>query len=86
MAVLYHVCLGFRLQAAEEAAAESDDEEEPAQVELKPNPKLEYGKKLPPTLEEYFLPEHVGRPLEDIDEFYQNKKVHFLFFLLENYR
>lgn len=34
------------------------------------------GRKLPLSLEDYFLPEHVGRPLEDIDEFYQNKKVY----------
>ena len=62
-------------QAAEDAAADSDEEEDHSHDELKPNPKLEFGKKLPPSLEEYFLPQHVGRPLEDIDEYYQNKKV-----------
>ncbi|KAH3854427.1 hypothetical protein DPMN_096969 [Dreissena polymorpha] len=61
-------------KAAEEAAAESDDEDEPTPEEIKPNPKLMIGRKLPLTLEDYFLPEHVGKPLEDIDEFYQNKK------------
>ncbi|WAR18929.1 SCuncharacterized [Mya arenaria] len=60
-------------KAADEAAAESDDEEEAPKEEMKPNPKLEAGKKLPPTLEDFFMPEHVGRPLEDIDEFYMNK-------------
>ncbi|KAL4238010.1 hypothetical protein ACF0H5_002721 [Mactra antiquata] len=63
-------------KAAEEAAADSDDDNEHGHSEepLKPNLKLAVGKKLPPKLEDYFLPEHVGRPLEDIDEFYQNKK------------
>ena len=64
-------------QAAEEAEKESDEEEDPTHPEEppKPNVKLEAGKKLPPTLEDYFLPEHCGIPLEDIDEFYQNKEV-----------
>lgn len=67
----------FFLKAAEEAAADSDDDDEQAHPEepIKPNVKLEAGKKLPPTLEDFFLPEHIGWPLEDIDEFYQNKKV-----------
>ncbi|XP_053401964.1 sodium channel protein type 4 subunit alpha B-like isoform X1 [Mercenaria mercenaria] len=65
-----------KAKAALEAAKDSDDDEGPAHQEepLKPNVKLEAGKKLPPTLEDYFLPEHIGRPLEDIDEYYQNKK------------
>ncbi|XP_052766775.1 sodium channel protein type 4 subunit alpha B-like isoform X5 [Mya arenaria] len=63
----------LKMLAADEAAAESDDEEEAPKEEMKPNPKLEAGKKLPPTLEDFFMPEHVGRPLEDIDEFYMNK-------------
>jgi len=72
----FYICVRCVVyQAADEAAAESDDEEEAPPEELKPNPKLEAGKKLPPTLEDFFLPEHIGRPLEDIDEFYQNKKV-----------
>lgn len=62
-------------QAAEEAEKESDEEEDTHPEEPpKPNVKLEAGKKLPPTLEDFFLPEHCGIPLEDIDEFYQNKK------------
>lgn len=64
-------------QAAKEAEKESDEEEDLTHPEEppKPNAKLEAGKKLPPTLEDYFLPEHTGIPLEDVDEFYQNKKV-----------
>ncbi|XP_060573372.1 sodium channel protein type 4 subunit alpha B-like isoform X4 [Ruditapes philippinarum] len=62
--------------AAEDANHDSDDDDEPAHAEepLKPNCKLEAGKKIPPTLEDYFLPEHIGKPLEDIDEYYLNKK------------
>ena len=69
--------LMFYYQAREKAEEDSDDEDEPTHPEEppKPNPKLVAGSKLPPSLEDYFEPEHVGRPLEDIDEFYQNKKV-----------
>ena len=65
---------------AEKTARESDDEdddevEEPNhEPDPKPNPKLEAGRKLPPSLEDV-PPEYVARPLEDLDEYYQNQKV-----------
>ncbi|NP_001191637.1 sodium channel alpha-subunit SCAP1 [Aplysia californica] len=64
---------------AEKAPPESDDDDEeldePSHHEenLKPNPKLEAGRKLPPSLEDYPR-EYVGKPLEDLDEFYHNQK------------
>ena len=63
--------------AAEGSDESEDDIEEPShhEPEPKPNPKLEAGRKLPPSLEDYAVPEIVGRPLEDIDEYYHNKKV-----------
>ena len=75
------------MQAAKEAAADSDEDDVPAHEEepLKPNPKLEQGKKLPPTLEDFCGPEHTSRPLEDIDEFYQNKKVRQQLYLYRNF-
>ncbi|XP_064599687.1 sodium channel protein type 4 subunit alpha B-like [Liolophura sinensis] len=60
-----------------EKVADSDDEDAEStteEVELKPNPKLEAGKKLPPSYDDYFPLEYVGRPLEDLDEYYHNKK------------
>ncbi|GFO41334.1 sodium channel protein [Plakobranchus ocellatus] len=64
---------------AEKVPSESDDEDddldEPSQHEenLRPNPKLEASRKLPPSLEDY-PPEFVGKPLEDLDEYYHNQK------------
>ncbi|XP_059156306.1 sodium channel protein type 4 subunit alpha B-like [Physella acuta] len=54
---------------------DEDDEDEPSHREenLKPNPKLEAGRKLPPSLEDYPR-EYIGKPLEDLDEFYHNQK------------
>ena len=46
-----------------------------------PNPRLEAGRKLPPSLEDV-PPEYVARPLEDLDEFYHNQKVRQLFWLM----
>lgn len=63
-----------------EKVADSDDEDAEStteEVELKPNLKLEAGKKLPPSYDDYFPLEYVGRPLEDLDEYYHNKKVSF---------
>ncbi|KAK3595513.1 hypothetical protein CHS0354_021612 [Potamilus streckersoni] len=69
-----------RAEVEEHAAALEEDGEdvEPAHSEehhpRKPNTKLEVGKKLPPSLEEYFPVELIGKPIEDIDEYYQYKK------------
>ncbi|KAL8602647.1 hypothetical protein ACOMHN_029969 [Nucella lapillus] len=53
---------------------DDDDVEEPAHdQEPQPNPKLEAGRKLPPSLEDVPA-EYVARPLEDLDEYYHNKK------------
>ncbi|XP_071080138.1 sodium channel protein para-like isoform X7 [Haliotis cracherodii] len=71
-------------QAAKEAhklkeAGDSDDSEdeieEPSHHEPdpKPNSKLEAGRKLPPSLEEG-SGRFVGRPIEDLDEYYHNQK------------
>ena len=70
------------LQARSKEDAESDEEDEHTHQEEspKPNPKLAAGCKLPPSLEDYFQNEHIGRPLEDIDEFYQNKRVYYCLF------
>ncbi|XP_050405897.1 sodium channel protein type 8 subunit alpha-like [Patella vulgata] len=66
------------VKQTEKAPAEtdsSDDEgDEPShhEPELKPNPKLEAGRKLPPSLEDF--PAHLtGRPVEDLDEYYHNQ-------------
>ena len=83
--VIEHICTSILLrrfcrQNAEKVAPDSDDEDEdlddPSNQEeaLKPNPKLEAGRQLPPSLEDY-PPEYVGKPLEDLDEFYHNQKV-----------
>nr|AKH03687.1 voltage-gated sodium channel alpha subunit LNav14a21+ [Lymnaea stagnalis] len=63
---------------AEKVKPESDDEEDDDDASqneetLKPNPKLEAGRKLPPSLEDYPR-EYIGKPLEDLDEFYHNQK------------
>ncbi|XP_076464769.1 sodium channel protein para-like [Babylonia areolata] len=70
-------------QAAKEAekthhgdSSDDDDDEveEPAhEQEPQPNPKLEAGRKLPPSLEDV-PPEYVARPVEDLDEYYHNQK------------
>lgn len=50
----------------------------PASDALQPNPKLEAGAKLPHRLGDYFsVKKFASRPLEDIDEFYENKQVSF---------
>ncbi|KAL8566097.1 hypothetical protein ACOMHN_051823 [Nucella lapillus] len=60
--------------AHDSSSDEEDEVDEPAhEPEPKPNPKLEAGRKLPPSLED--VPqEYIGRPLEDLDEFYHNQK------------
>jgi len=40
-----------------------------------PNPLLEAGSKLPAKLAGEFPPELYGKPIEDLDDFYQNKHV-----------
>lgn len=55
-------------------AEDADSDEEENEPELKPNPKFEAGKGLPPSVEE--VPSQFqGRPLEDLDEYYHNNKV-----------
>ena len=49
---------------------DDDDADGPA-----PDPALEYGMPLPIRLAAEFPPELVATPIEDIDSFYQNKKV-----------
>ena len=49
---------------------DDDDADGPA-----PDPALEYGMPLPIRLAAEFPPELVATPIEDIDVFYQNKKV-----------
>nr|KAG5703509.1 hypothetical protein BaRGS_020143 [Batillaria attramentaria] len=63
-------------QHGDDSSSDDDDDvEEPThEPEPKPNPKLEAGRKLPPSLED--VPnEYVGIPLEDLDEYYHNQKV-----------
>ncbi|BFZ07041.1 hypothetical protein BsWGS_10080 [Bradybaena similaris] len=59
-------------ESAEEEDGECDDASH-HEENLKPNPKLEAGRKLPPSLENYPR-EYVGMPLEDLDEYYHNQK------------
>lgn len=46
--------------------------------EKKPNSAFEAGKKLPPYIAGYFPKKLAGVPIEDIDEYYADKKVNFL--------
>ncbi|XP_013387533.1 sodium channel protein type 4 subunit alpha B isoform X2 [Lingula anatina] len=64
---------------AEEEGTQEDKKEEKKDAheeeeEEGPNKHLAAGAKLPPRLGDYFPPEFVGKPLEDIDDFYQNQK------------
>ena len=63
---------------ANSSLSEDDEIDEPTyEPERKPNPKLEAGRKLPPSLED--VPsEYIARPLEDLDEHYHNKKVRLI--------
>ena len=60
-----------------QALEEGEEEETPMheEEEAKPNPKLEVGKKIPLSLQDEFPNEYIGKPLEDIDEFYDNREV-----------
>ncbi|BFZ11652.1 hypothetical protein BsWGS_14691 [Bradybaena similaris] len=65
-----------RAEKTKPESEEEDDELEEGSrndTNLKPNPKLEAGRKLPPSLEDC-PPEFFGKPLEDLDEFYHNQK------------
>jgi len=53
------------------AATSHDDKDEGPE----PNPLLEAGSKLPAKLAGEFPPELFGKPIEDLDDFYQNKHV-----------
>lgn len=53
------------------ATSSDDDDNRP-----RPNPSLEAGKKLPSRFGD-FPPELFGKPIEDIDEFYEDKYVRF---------
>ena len=59
-------------QAKEEGreVEEEDDDNKP-----RPNPALEQGSKLPKRLGEEFPRELYGKPIEDIDEYYNGKYV-----------
>ena len=63
----YNIRLIFQLRYDDD-----DDGDGPA-----PDPALEYGMPLPIRLAAEFPPELVATPIEDIDVFYQNKKVYF---------
>nr|QPI69427.1 voltage-gated sodium channel invertebrate type 1 variant [Hapalochlaena lunulata] len=54
-------------------AEDADSDEEENVMELKPNPKFEAGKSLPPSIGEV-SGKFQGRPLEDLDEYYHNMK------------
>ncbi|CAG5122325.1 unnamed protein product, partial [Candidula unifasciata] len=64
---------------AEKTKPESEEDDDDLEGEsrheehLKPNLKLEAGRKLPPSLED-IPPEFIGKPLEDLDEYYHNQK------------
>ena len=60
-----YICFLFQLRYEDD-----DDADGPA-----PDPALEYGMPLPIRLAAEFPPELVATPIEDIDVFYQNKKV-----------
>ena len=63
-----------RVQDAEATAAQTathDDKDEGPQ----PNPLLEAGSKLPAKMAGEFPSELFGKPIEDVDEFYENKHV-----------
>lgn len=68
---------------AEEKAAsqapdtDSEDEPEAPSEKQKPNPRLEAGKKLLPSLGEHYPSSMVGKPLEDLDPYYQNQEVRY---------
>lgn len=58
-------------KADKQAAEEGEEEELPHhEEEPKPEPKFEAGKKLPRELIDDFPPEFVGKPIEDLDEYY----------------
>ncbi|XP_071164276.1 sodium channel protein para-like isoform X1 [Mytilus edulis] len=58
-------------KADKQAAEEGEEEELPHhEEEPKPDPKFEVGKKLPRELIDDFPPEFVGKPIEDLDEYY----------------
>ena len=52
-----------------ERQRQHDDEEDGA------DKTMEAGKKLPPRLSDYFPPQLAGRPLEELDPYYNTKKV-----------
>ncbi|XP_046575619.1 sodium channel protein type 4 subunit alpha B-like isoform X2 [Haliotis rubra] len=64
-----------KLKEAGDSDDSEDEIEEPSHHEPdpKPNPKLEAGRKLPPSMEEG-ASKFVGRPIEDLDEYYHNQK------------
>ncbi|ESO85582.1 hypothetical protein LOTGIDRAFT_107523 [Lottia gigantea] len=59
-------------EESESSDDEADDEPSHHEPELKPNPKLEAGRKLPPTLEDFPM-SLTGRAVEDLDEYYHNQ-------------
>jgi len=74
-----------RVQEAEAAGAPTnttahDDKDEGPQ----PNPLLEAGSKLPAKMAGEFPSELFGKPIEDLDEFYQNKYVSIAYKLLQS--
>lgn len=63
-------------KADKQAAEEGEEEELPHhEEEAKPNPKFEAGKKLPRCLLDEFPGEFTGKPIEDLDEYYDSKMV-----------
>ena len=63
-------------KADKQAVEEGEEEELPHhEEEPKPDPKFEIGKKLPRALLDDFPPEYVGKPIEDLDEYYDSHMV-----------
>lgn len=63
---------------AEEEQEDEDQEAIDAKEEKKPNPALEAGKQLPKNLGD-FPSELFGKPIEDIDDYYETKRVRTFF-------
>lgn len=69
---------------AEEEQEDEDQEAIEAKEEKKPNPALEAGKQLPKNLGD-FPSELFGKPIEDVDDYYETKRVRTFSQLLRHY-
>lgn len=63
-------------KADKQAVEEGEEEELPHhEEEPKPDPKFEVGKKLPRSMLDDFPKSFVGKPIEDLDEYYDSQMV-----------